>query len=133
MARFVHLGLLDVNWLLPNKKAPLGAFLLGDLEFKRGCFNWMPEAFQWLESSSARWNTGGLDPTHLPRNKNTNEEDNRKPNPKGEGRGHVAFFGGLTLNGWRVAPHHVNQSRAQAQHNAYEGDDNQYFHDLIII
>jgi hypothetical protein len=37
-----------VIWPLPNKKAPLGAFLLGDWEFKEGGSNCMPEAFQWL-------------------------------------------------------------------------------------
>ena len=77
-------------------------------------------------------NARRLNPTHLPRNQDANEEDNREPDPKGEGRGHIPFFGGLAFLRRDAASHHVNQSRAQAQHNADEGDHNQYFHERII-
>jgi hypothetical protein len=88
--------------------------------------------FRLYACSSTRWNACWLNPAHLPGHQNADEEDNREPDPKGKGGGHIAFRAGLTFLRRGTAPHHVKQSRAQAQHNANEGDDNQYFHEHII-
>jgi hypothetical protein len=73
----VHLGVLDVTPPADIKKAPEGAFLLMVSE---------------IRLSAGRY-AGGLNPTHLPRNQDADEEHNGQAHAQSQSGGHAPFGG----------------------------------------
>ena len=110
---------------------PFGRFFVGKVyAFKRD--HTVKPCSHDTVQSSPWWYTCRLYPAELPRQQHADEEDNGQADSKSQSGGHVALFGGLTLNGWGAAPHHVHQGRTQTEQNGNKRDGDKKFHGPII-